>query len=974
MVTSAHDHLRADTEFGYLDAATRSEKVFHPVLISNENEDTMLRAIRDELRRSHRFVFSVAFITTGALALLKQALVDFEGEGIIVTSTYLDFNAPDVFRELLAFQGVKTYVHPGVENGFHPKGYVFEQDETTTAIVGSSNLTSRALLKNEEWNLRFAASPGGDIVEQLDRAIDAQLARSRPLTGEWLKKYESHFLNLKRQPLTAPFDEAPGVVVPESDIEFHTSAITPNSMQLEALEAIRSVRESGEQRAVVISATGTGKTILSALDVRTVDPRRMLFIVHREQILDAAMAAYQQVLGVEPEELGKFVGSNRDLDARYVFATIQSISRVENLTAIPPEHFDYVLIDEVHRAGAESYRRVINHLAPDFLLGLTATPERTDEFNVFELFDYNVPYEIRLQAALEENMLSPFHYYGVTDYVDAEGDTVEETSDLARLVSDERVKHLIRTLHQYGHPGDVRGLIFCARRDEAYELADLLNNEVVHGRRLRTRALSGADSVDVRERVVAQLERHELDYIVTVDIFNEGIDIPPVNQIVMLRQTQSSIVFTQQLGRGLRKWPGKDHLRVIDFIGNYANNYLIPIALLGDSSLNKDVIRKKLIEVDDAGAIAGLSSINFDHISRDRVLRSLAQTRLDSMKNLKASYLELERRLGQPPSLYDFARFDTVDPVVLATKAKEYWTLLHKFKRADSPPPPEMSAILQFFSEEVLNGKRPHELLLLRALLQQPSITEREYRELLRSEKTRTDEETIASVRRILSLEFFTQSERNKYGNQPIVDFASGEFTFGARVTRLLASCQTFSRHVQDVVETGLFLARHRYDWSGTLQVGQQYSRKDACRLLNWKANEYSTIYGYKVDHYSNTCPIFVTYHKAEDVSESTQYEDELLDPATLHWYTRSRRTLESAEVRSIVENEIPLHVFVKKDDAEGRDFTYLGPATSRDAVQDKMPGGGATLVDVVTMKLDLESPLEDALYRYFLTSTDPAA
>ena len=243
-----------------------------------------------------------------------------------------------------------------------------------------------------------------------------------------------------------------------------------------------------------------------------------------------------------------------------------------------------VIIDEAHRAGSETYQRVISHLTPKFLLGMTATPERTDGFNVYELFHYNVPYEIRLHHALEAEMLCPFHYYGVADVTYADGTSTTEETELKLLITAERVEHLLMALDQYGQAGTPpRGLIFCSRKEEAHALAQELNQRQLRGKTLRTVALTGDDSVAVREQRVRELETGDLDYILTVDIFNEGVDIPTVNQVVMLRQTQSAIVFVQQLGRGLRLADDKDHLVVIDFIGNYATNFLVPIALSGTS-------------------------------------------------------------------------------------------------------------------------------------------------------------------------------------------------------------------------------------------------------------------------------------------------------------------------------------------------------------------------------------------------------
>ncbi|MGB3733276.1 DUF3427 domain-containing protein [Microbacterium sp.] len=954
----APSQLQLDNAFGFLDKSVQSDQLFHPLLIANDGANTMLRAIRHELRRSLTFTFSTAFVTTSAVAMLKQALLDFPGKGTIITSTYLGFNSPAAFRELLNIPRVDVFVYSGERGGFHAKGYLFEQPNSTTAIVGSSNLTESALLTNQEWNLRFSALPDGDIVDQLRRAVDAQLAASNRLTEEWVNAYEvTYVAPIPRTSVINGGGSNPGTASPP---------IVANAMQAEALVEIQKLREAGERRAVVISATGTGKTILSALDVQAFAPQRMLFVVHRDQILDRAIEEFRRVLGAPPDDFGKFVGSRRELDRKYVFATIQSLTNADNLNSIPPAYFDYVLIDEVHRAGAGSYRKALDYLKPEFLLGMTATPERTDGFNVFELFDFNVPYEIRLQKALEEEMLAPFHYYGVTDFV-KDDEVIDDASQLATLVAPERADHIINAIETYGHVGvPVRGLMFCSRKDEAHELATLLNQREVHGHRLRTVALTGDDSSETREATVERLESGDLDYIITVDVFNEGIDIPTVNQVVMLRQTKSSIIFTQQLGRGLRKAAGKDHLIVIDFIGNYTNNYLIPIALFGDNSLNKDSIRKKIMDSQEAGAISGLSSVNFDKISRERIFRSLAETKLDSIQNLKRTIVELENRLNHPPTLLDFARFDTADPVVVATKRDNYWQLLHSLRRIDRGPTPQQSGWLTFASNEILNGKRPHELLLLRALLDNPErrISTSDYRQLLANNGTTSDSATIESVVRIIELDFFTEAERAKYGT-PVAQLLGDQISLSTDLAASVAEDPLFASHLDDIIDTGLFLARHRYQWNGSMVVGQRYSRKDACRLLNWQKNVQSTIYGYKVDYTSMSCPIFITYDKHEDISASTAYGDEFLNESTLHWFTRSRRTLESGEVKAIVENKIPLYLFAKKDDAEGTDFYFLGEARSSNAVQTKMPDAKGVPLNVVTMDLGIESPLERSLYEY---------
>ena len=945
----------AGTAYGFLDRTVDSEHLFHPNLIANRDGNTMVRAILEEMKRSKRLDFSVAFITSGALGLLKQALRDFAGEARIITSTYLDFNEPDMFRELLNLDNVEVLVHPGTDGGFHAKGYVFTQEHTLSAIIGSSNLTRNALIRNQEWNLRFSALPEGDITYQLCAAIEEQRAASFVLTREWIDEYER-----ARQPRVSPVMaeaiEAGGVP---------TGRIVANSMQKEALAEIRRVREMGESRALVISATGTGKTILAALAAREMEPQRILFVVHREQILDKAIAEFKRVLEWDDSDVGRIVGTEKEIDRPHAFAMVQTLSKAGFLESIPRDAFDLVIIDEVHRAGAASYERVIEHFQPKFLLGLTATPERTDDFNVFKLFDHNVPYEIRLQEALQADMLAPFDYYGVTEYIDDSGVVKDETSNLSKLIAPERIEYILDMLRTYGFPSGVKGLIFCSSKKEAHELSALLNQRSLNGSRLRTLPLTGESSRAEREMATMALENGELDYILTRDIFNEGIDIPAVNQVVMLRNTESSIVFTQQLGRGLRKSPGKDHLRVIDFIGNYKNNFLIPIALFGDNSLNRDTVKEKLIRAQASGSIAGISSVNFDEISRKRVLESLAKSSLDSMHNLKTAIRDLHNRIGHIPMLSDFAHHGTVDPVVLATKKKSYWTLLSGFEKDIPAPSRDEEAFLSLLDNEFLNGKRPHELLLIQWLLDQRTLTRDGYAQLLIEHGCVADDATISSVERLLTLDFFTKEEVKKYGPSPVIDHVQGSYRLNPVFREMYEGSQRFAEHVNDAVETGLFLSRHAESWRGALIEGRQYTRKDVCRMLNFESNQYSTLYGYKTDSFSNSCPIFITYEKSEDISATTRYEDGFDDESTINWFTKSRTSLKSKRENDIANNKFPLHVFVKKDDVEGSDFFYLGQAHARDASDTHISDKNGNDVSIVNMKLDLETPVDPALYGY---------
>lgn len=968
---STEDAIKADTNFGFLDREGDVNRGFHPRLIANAGPITMKAAIQHELARCTTFKFSVAFITTSAIAELKNDLVELAKgrKGTIYTSTYLDFNEPAAFEELMALENLEVRVLKN-KDAFHSKGYIFEQEGATTAIIGSSNLTRGALLENSEWNMQFSALPGGDIVDQLNNAIDHLHRESEPLTQEWI----DHYAKTRRpRPNPAADDGASEEVVPEGKL-------VPNKMQNDTLDELKKLELAGESKALIVSATGTGKTILSAFATQQFNPERMLFIAHREQILDKATEEYQRVLeDATSDTCGKFVGSRRELDQKYTFATIQSLTNRNTLESIDPNHFDLIIIDEVHRAGAQSYRKILEHFNAKFTLGMTATPERTDGFNVFSLFDHNIAQNIRLQQALEEKMLVPFTYQAVTDYVDSDGNTVTESSDLARLVSPERVEHLVDCLRIYGLSRDVHGLMFCSSTAEADELSTLLNEKEVYGRKLRTKVLTGTDSMSSRVNIVKELESGQLDYILTVDIFNEGIDIPCVNQIVMMRPTQSPIIFTQQLGRGLRKLKGKTHLRVIDFVGNYQNNYNIALSLFEDKNLDKDGLRQELATARRSRTIFGLSSVNVDEISYQRILKSLNHTKLDSMVNLCRIYRQLEAALGRQPMRLDFATSEKLNPTIIATHPaglNNFWEFQKHIGKVDSGPTEKQAHYLNLLDNEFLNGKRPQELVLLRELLKHQRVSVADLDIALSKFCSPAPAGTLTSVAvnclaQIFSLDWFTAPEQKKYGHVKLADFnqsagSDGYFSVNEDFYQEYQNSAEFKRHVDDVIDAGLHTNRHDYNCATALVVGRKYTRKDACRLLNWRKNEYGGIFGYKLDRDTNTCPIFVTYHKDSQISSTTQYEDAFESRETLRWFTRSGKTLRSKLEREIAAGQHELPIFVKKDDFEGRSFFYVGTGTPRDAVETTMAGTKS----VVEMRLDLANPLDDVTLDLIQTPT----
>ena len=872
--------------------------------------------------------------------------MDKKVPGKILISPYLDFNDPDAMRELLKLKNVEVRLTPE-KMQMHAKFYIFEHTGKQVLISGSSNLTHTALKINYEWNIKLTSTHNGEFIQNTKSEFDRIWEKSELLTPEIIDTYAQK--RKKVISLTKINDE--------EKLPYSAEKIVPNKMQEAALEGLRNIREQGKDRALVISATGTGKTFLSAFDVKQYNPERMLFIVHREQILKKSLIDFQKVLGFNPSE-GYIYHSGDDLTGKkYIFATIQTLSREENLKAFSKDFFDYILIDEVHKAGADSYKKVMDHFTPNFYLGMTATPERTDGQNIYEIFDYNIAYEIRLQDALENDMLCPFVYFGVKD-IEINGKLIDEKSNITNLTSDERVKHILNKIDFYGVCNNqVRGLIFCSSKAEARELSIKLNQ---HGK--RTIALTGDDDINYREKVVKQLEDGELEYILTVDIFNEGIDIPSVNQVVMLRNTQSSIIFVQQLGRGLRKHKSKDYVTII---GNYKNNYLIPIALFGDKSMNKDNYRRELRE---PNILSGLTTVNFEEVAKEQIFKSITNTVLSNMKILKDAYTDLENKLGRTPMLIDHLTFDNIDPIVFFNNNsfKNYADVINKFSNKSIELTDTESNWLSFITFELLPGKRKHELLLLQELIKNGEVSKDKFIEILETEQLSTKDSIISSVENVLSLQFLKSQEVKKFGTEPLVTLEKNVYKLNSEVLDCFKNSD-FALLFNDVIQAGLYKTN---DYPEIFTIGQKYSRRDVCKLLNWSKDEPPlNIGGYKIDKNTNTCPIFITYHKDDEISDTIKYEDELLNETTLKWFSKNKRTLESPDVKTIInspENGLDLKLFIIKDDAEGGDFYYLGdltivPSTVEELVRPLESGNES----IVTMNFKLDNPIPDTLYRY---------
>ena len=752
-------------------------------------------------------------------------------------------------------------------------------------------------------------------------------------------------------------------------------------MQRSFLANLKELRDAGEDRALLISATGTGKTYASAFAIRDMEPKKVLFLVHREQIAKQSIDSYQRIFG-NGVTYGLFSGTRKDRDAEFLFSTRDSMAKEDNLHLFDREEFDVICIDEVHRAGATTYQKIMNYFHPKFWLGMTATPERTDDFDIFSLFHHNIACEIRLQQALEDQLLCPFHYFGIADiYIDGiNEDNSDDPRIFNRLVDEERVRHIIETAEYFGCCGDrLKGLIFVSRKEEGKRLSEQFNE-----RGYRTAFLSGEDSQAVRmdtiDRLTSDNRPDYLEYIFSVDIFNEGIDVPEVNQIIMLRPTQSPIIFVQQLGRGLRKLDGKEYVTVLDFIGNYTNNYMIPIALSGDRSYNKDNMRRYVS--DGARMIPGSSTVHFDEISRKRIYRSIDTAHTNQKKLLEDAYLNLRNKLGRVPSILDFDTYESIDPmkfVVRKDTGSYYKFVTSVMKERDyfSGLTEYQELLLEYVSRKFMSGKKGQELYVLQQLLAQPErpVSYRQLLEEMGLERSRERyQEELQCVVNNLNTEFLYREDKKKFGSCVFV-CQDGETVWLSDALKEELKSPLFALRLEEAVAYGIhrFQSNFRNYYKDTnLCLYQKYTYEETFRALNWEKDQNKqNIGGYFYEKTTKTLPVYINYDKSDD---AIAYEDRFLSENRLIALSKKPRTVDSGDADHIYRrtsedkaNRIYLFVRKNKDDKEAKEFYFLGEMNpSGEPVPVTVEGKNAFEITYV-----LDQPVREDIYDYLISGDE---
>ena len=886
---------------------------------TNYSEEKFIDKLKKSIDTCKAFSFSVSFIKKPGLRLLvpnMEAALNRGANGRIITSTYQNFT--DV-ESLSFFNDLQSrypdsfechldrecfYDSWGNTVGFHSKGYLFEYEDHNELLVGSSNITVYALLKNIEWDVSIIAGNDSETFAAAEKEFNELWEKTYPLTQELINEYRTRlYYSIERW---------------DMDYEIANSEIKPNYMQRRALKELNRIRVTGATKALIVAAAGSGKTYLAAFDALNFNPKRLLYIAHEGSILMKAYETFSRVFGSD-RSYGLYTGEYKEPEADFVFST--NISMASAIELFDPHAFDYVIIDECHHATAETYQKVLKHFEPEFLLGITATPERMDENDVFSLFDQNVPYELRLRDAIINKLVVPFKYYGIRDELIEYGAKETKGHKFVEQFSDEKHCEFIRDMiEKHRESGKkLKALAFCRDVAHARRMADAMDEYYPHS----TRFLTGNNSVGERVRAYKDLQddNADLQILFTVDILNEGVDIPGVNMVLFLRPTDSQTIFIQQLGRGLRNFEGKKYVTVLDFIGNdYKRSVQIAFAL---GSLSENfVVEKKLVAalVNDDFKEIGLSDygveIHIDDLSKKEVLSYIDEVNFNTKRYLAQDYENFKKYISASryPDHVDYLNNDYAPDLIKFMQSKisgkkcfSYYGFLKAIDEDNLPAFDEKQEEFVNYLSDMLPLVRPHEYLIVQRILDRAGKTTIEdVREFLNSNIPECSEESINhAVKYMINTDFFELE-----GNTLLLS----DVRLGVEL----------EEYLKDLIQYGL--GRFDVDF-GSADQGElfylwgKYKKEQVQQLL--LNNPKDIMKGTKI--IGDTVYIYVTVVKDKALKASLKYADGYIDNDTFQWETVAN--ISNAELDSII-NSKQVQVFVRKvgnEDGIQLPFTYIG-------------------------------------------------
>ena len=927
-----------------IDDKLESYPEFTPEFIINKKGSKNVSiVIRDELKDCNEFLFSVAFITTSGISMLLKTLNDLKEKGIkgkIITADYLNFNSPEMFEKLMTIENVEVKISK--DKNFHPKGYVFKKnDGTYTTIIGSSNLTEEALVSNVEWNVKIFFYKNASLLKKILNEFEEQWNGGRILSNDWIEEYRSIYYNSVNQLTTKEkqfINNYPN---------FSFKRFEPNRMQKEALLRLNELRKNNKNKALLISATGTGKTYLSAFDAKYFGAKKILFVAHRDVLLKNAYSSFLNVFDENEYTYGFLNKDFKSLNKDIIFATHQTLSKPEILNSIPKKYFDYIIFDEAHHSSSKSQKDILNYFKPKFLLGMTATPERNYGEEIYSLYDFNIAYEITLQKALEENLLCPFRYFGLNG------------SFIKNLEDDNVVDKILNLSNYYGcYNNKIKGLIFVSNLYEAWILTKKIRERNIPCAWVGTKKacdsrVEFSNWLEVDEGI-SNLESGKIKYLISVEKINEGVDIPCVNQIIMLRPTYSSIVFIQQLGRGLRKfndgYQHKTYLTVLDFISNFNRdyNFQIPRALVGNKGIDKNSLKEIIFTFNYQN---NLSTIEFDKVAERAIFESIENV---GNRELKKSIIDEWKDIS--------LKFKN-NIVTHVEYFKNSTTSLEVFQSILK------TTYLDFLiSQGIIENDKftSTELKYLRNVFNQfvfckTTIFLDALTKLMNNKNEELDHYQIDELSKVHKKEINTKLPFLKKDGSTYDEFSKS------------LSNPTFVYWLKDLVEVGylIYEAIYKPKEGFNFKLGLTYTRKDILKILKQNTFYSNTIIrAYKFFEEIETLPILVHYNKMPDVKEEVRYRDYFINQYRMHWESSNGKYINKGDFVKILDfmkmgGKVDLFV---TNDSDNDYFYYVGKAVfDFDTIKEIKVNELGIEKTRVGVDLILDEPISDSLYNYFV-------
>ena len=956
-------------------------------LITNEKLQfrNFFTYLKQELLSCKKFYFIVSFIRYSGIQLLISVLDELEEKGVcgeIITSVYLNITDSKALKKLLEYKNIKVKIYNNSSESFHTKAYFFEKEKYHSVIIGSSNISQSALYSAEEWNVKLTNSSFFDIFGKSLKQFETLWKSNEAieLTEDFVREYENYKKSISIQ---GTFDYRKSK---EKKNHFE-----PNSMQKKALEKLIATREKGNKKGLVIAATGTGKTFLAAMDIKNfynnksnvengieklfnnhktnkenIKNGKILFIAHREELLENAMNVFSKILNIHKQNFGRIFAGKKEFDKKMVFATIQSLRNCYE--EFEREHFDYVVVDEFHHSSSDSYVKVLEYFEPQFLLGLTATPKRMDGKDILELCDYNVVEEINIKEALEEDLIVPFHYFGINDYlvdyskIPYRNGKYDEKKLLENLMLNRRTDYIVEKIKKFGFDGDkLSGVAFCQNIEHAFFM-----KEEFKKKGYKADTITAQTNSNKRTEILEKFKNKEIEILCVVDILNEGIDIPTINLLLFLRPTMSSTIFIQQIGRGLRKAKNKDFVTIIDFIGNHKKDYLL-INYFSSEVDNKDTLftkKEKIINEikNQFSNIPKSCYVELDRICQNRIIEKIEKINFSSKNILKEMYLDYKAEIGKSEDEFlQVADFDTNIELFqeLCLKMHSFYNAQLQFEdskifKNENEKNPLNKTEIEFleYLEKKLTLVEPFTFLIIDYL-----ATGKEYinnNDLLNKYKEFFDIKGNFEKNYLLNRIFEELMEDEilektlygyKFSKKYEKLFSNGKLNEKSTIkSNQKLNKSNFINRLKQLIYLGLneFRRNDLDEFNENILISyKEYKRVELQILLDSKVPKGSWRAGY-ANTDKDIC-LFATIDKTHILQENLKYDNSLFADNIIQWISQPKTAHTSSVGKMFINHKelgYNVHIFIRKfafmDGNKTNPFIYLGKANYHKSSGDK--------------------------------------